>query len=339
MKLPPFLAEIGLLVLVWRAIRRQYGDAAAAWACSAFWVNPSMMLAGPILGYLDPLMALPALWSIVAAASGSSFAAGALLAVAYLTKAQAVFVIPVVAVTSWTAGRARSVALMASGAAIVSALVLAPFVAAGAWRNVLQGVGSLLRHDMLSADAANLWWIVTYVMRAVYAVHDLGVWGAWTMTVRILGISRIVELGYPNPRPLATAAVVMASVWALWRVRHERGLTVLAASAAFIVHAYFVLGVQVHENHLYLAVPLLAVAAAVHRSLRPVFFGVSAVFALNLFLFFGLGRDVPLPPRHLTILDTTVLVAVANCALVIVHARRLAGLESPVLQPAQPAAP
>jgi len=326
MKVPPLLAEIGLVLLIWEVVRRRYGDAAARWACAAFWINPAMILAGPILGYLDPLMALPAVGSIVAAAAGSSAAAGALLAAACLTKAQAVFIAPVVVLASWKAGRARSVAAAASGAAIVSALAMMPFVAAGAWRNMVQGVGSLLRHDMLSADAANVWWVVTYVMRAAYAVHDLGVWGAWTMTVRILGISRIVELGYPNPRPLATVAVVAASLWALWRVRHERGLAALLASAAFIVHAYFVLGVQVHENHLYLAVPLLGIAAAVERPLRPVFFGVSAVLALNLFLFFGLGRDFPLPPRNLTIVDTTVLVAVANCALLVVHARNLAGV-------------
>jgi len=333
MKLPPLLAEIGLAVLLWLVLRRRYGDGPAAWAFTAFWVNPSMILAGPVLGYLDPLMALPAVGSIVAAASGFSFAAGALLAVACLTKAQAVFIAPVVVLAGWTAARARNLGGTASGAAVVAGLALAPFVHAGAWRNLVQGVGSLLRHDMLSADAANVWWIVTYVMRAAYAVHDLGAWGAWTMTVRILGISRVIALGYPNPRPLATAAVLAASLWALWRIRRAGDLTALLACAAFIVHAYFVLGVQVHENHLYLAVPLLAAAAAVQQRLRPVFFAVTGVFALNLFLFFGLGRDFPLPPRNVTIVDTTVLVAIVNCFLLIVHARRLtevgAGHEAP----------
>jgi hypothetical protein len=237
-----------------------------------------------------------------------------------------VFITPVVALAAWMAGRARHLGGTALGAAFVAGLTIAPFVRAGAWANLVQGIGSLLRHDMVSADAANLWWIVTYVMRAAYAVHDLGAWGAWTMTVRILGISRVVALGYPNPRPLATAAVLGTALWALWRIRRDRELTTRLACAAFIVQSYFVLGVQVHENHLYLAVPLLATAAAVEPRLRPVFFGISAVFALNLFLFFGLGRDFPLPPRNVTILDTTVLVAVANCALLVVHARRLAGL-------------
>ena len=339
MKLLPLVAEIALALLLWRMVRQRYGEPAGAWTFIAFWANPAMILAGPGLGYLDPLMALPAVGAIGAAAFGWPLAAGALAAVACLTKAQAIFIGPVVMLAVWNAGdgaqksghherrpphgRARGLPGAMIGAAGVSALALAPFALAGAWRNLVQGVGSLLRHDMLSADAANLWWVVTYVMRAAYAVPDLGAWGAWTMTVRILGISRLVALGYTNPRPWATAAVVAAAVWALWRARKSRELSLMLACAAFIVHAYFVLGVQVHENHLYLAVPLLAGAAAIHPRLRPVFYGVSAVFALNLLLFFGIGRGFPLPRRNFTVIDATVLLALANCALLLLHERQL----------------
>lgn len=329
MKLPSFIAEIGLAVLLWRLIRRRFGETPATWTLIAFWANPAMILAGPVLGYLDPLMALPAVAAIACATVGWSFAAGALFAIACLTKAQAVFIAPVVALAVWNCASGRRIAsavMSAAGAATVSAFTLAPFALVGAWRNVVQGVGSLLRHDMLSADAANLWWVVTYVMRAAYATHDLGAWAAWTMTVRILGISRVIALGYANPRPWATAAVVAAAAWALWRVRQSRALPVMLACAAFVVHAYFVLGVQVHENHLYLAVPLLAAAAAIHRQLRPVFYGASAVFALNLFLFFGIGRGFPLPSRNFTVIDATVLVAAANCVLLLIHARRLVAI-------------
>jgi hypothetical protein len=324
-KLPALFAEIGLAFVLWRVIGGRYGIPAGRWACAAYWGNPAMILAGPVLGYLDPLMALPAVSAIMAAAGGHPALAGALVAVACLTKAQAVFVAPVVALALWNAGRDRRTPRAAIGlaaAAVVSFLILMPYIVVGAWRNLLQGVGSLLRHDMLSADAANVWWLYTYVMRAIYAVGDLGVWGAWTMRLRILGISTIVKLGYPNPRLGATLAVLAAAAWALWRARRSSGTAVTLACAAFIVHAYFVLGVQVHENHLYLAVPLLAAAAAARPGLRPVLLGVSIVFALNLYLFFGLGRGLPLPPRNLTIVDSTVLVALANCALLVWHAKR-----------------
>jgi hypothetical protein len=191
----------------------------------------------------------------------------------------------------------------------------------GAGRNVAQGVSSLLRHDMLSAYAANLWWVVTYFMRASYAVADMGVWAAWTMPMRILGMSTIVRLGYPDPRPFATSAVVLAALWALWQARRSRDLSLFCALGAFIIHAYFVLGVAVHENHLYLALPLLAMAASARDRLRPIHIAVSAVIALNLFLFFGFGRGIPLPPRTFTIIDATVLLAAANCVIFVWHAR------------------
>ena len=139
------------------------------------------------------------------------------------------------------------------------------------------------------------------------------------MKLRILGVSTLVSLGYPNPRPLATLAVIVATGWALWRVRRSRDLSLLAASAALIVHAYFVLGIAVHENHLYLALPLLALAAAARPQLRPIHIAISAVVTLNLFLFFGLGRGIPLPPRNFTLIDATVILAAVNCALFVSH--------------------
>ncbi len=324
-KLPGLLAEAALAALLWSVVRRRYGAPAGRWAAAAYWANPAMILAGAVLGYLDPLMALPAVAALVAVAL--PLVAGGLAAIACLTKAQAVLVVPAVAIGVWNAssfGRRGRSLLAAGSATVVSAAIVLPFVAAGAWRNLVQGVGSLLRHDMLSGNAANAWWIVTYLLRAVYAVHDLGAWGAWTMTVRILAVSRFVAIGYPNPRPLAMAAVAATAAWTLGRVRQAVRMPPLAAAAAVIVHAYFVLGLQVHENHLYLAVPLLAAAAAVQPDLRPVLIAVSSVFALNLYLFAGFGRDFPLPPRNVTLIDETVLLAVANCAVFVWHARRFA---------------
>jgi hypothetical protein len=325
MKLPGVLAECGLAFLLWRAVRRRYGGGAGRWAAAAYWANPAMILAGPTLGYLDPLMAWPAVGALVAAAAGAPVAAGALAVVACLTKVQAIFILPVAALALWNSSSDRRLsrgATAAASGAVVALAALGPYVAAGAWRNLVQGVGSLLRHDMLSADAANAWWLVTYFLRASYAVVDLGVWGAWTMRLRILAISRVVALGYPNPRPVSMAAVGLVMLWSLWRARRSADLALMLACAAVIVHAYFVLGVQVHENHLYLAVPLLAGAAASRPQLRPVLLSTSIVFALNLYLAVGLGRGFPLPPRNLTIIDSTVLLAAANCGLLVWHARR-----------------
>jgi hypothetical protein len=323
-KLPGLLSESALTWCLYAFARRRYGIPAARWAALAYWANPASVLNGAVLGYLDPLTALPAMASIGMATLGPAMVAGALLALACLTKAQAVFLVPVVVLAAWNSSKTKPVwaaARTVVAAAIVALVVVLPYLFIGAGRNVAQGVSSLLRHDMLSAYAANLWWVVTYFMRASYAVADMGAWAAWTMPMRILGMSTIVRLGYPDPRPFATAAVAVVALWALWQARQSRDLSLFCALGAFIVHAYFVLGVAVHENHLYLAVPLLALAASARQRLRQIHLTLSVVIALNLFLFFGLGRAVPLPPRTFTIIDATVLLAAVNCAVFVWHAR------------------
>jgi hypothetical protein len=323
-KLPGFIADLGLAWLLYRLALRRDTAASARWASAAYWANPAAILNGSVLGYLDPLMALPAIGSVAAAAMGTPMLAGGLIAIACLTKAQAIFLVPIVALAVWNSSPtmpALAAARTVLAAAIAAVAILLPYLWIGAGPNVWQGVSSLLRHDMLSADAANLWWVFTFFMRAWYAVADMGAWAAWTMPMKILGISTIVRLGYPDPRPLATTAVALAALWALSRARHSRDLSLFCALGAFVVHAYFVLGVAVHENHLYLAVPLLALAAGARPRLRPVHIAVSAVIALNLLLFFGLGRGIPLPPRTFTIIDSTVLLAAANCALLVWHGR------------------
>ncbi len=202
-----------------------------------------------------------------------------------------------------------------------------PFILRGALPNLAQGVGSLLRHDMLSATAANVWWVITWLLRASYAVADLGAWTAWTMPVRILGVRRFMELGYPNPRPIGAALVLGAAAWAFYRARLAlaRGgspVFVLAAGA-FALHAYFMLAVQVHENHLFLALPLLAAVAAVDPRYRAVAGATSAVMVLNLLLFYGIGRDLRPLPRTATIIDATALLAIVHVVVFIWHGRVL----------------
>ena len=317
-KLVTLLLDACTCAFVWALARRFAGDAFAGAAAIGYWLNPATLLDGAVLGYLDPWMTAPALAALLAADAGLALVAGAALAAAILVKAQAVFVAPVAALLLWHAADRpwRSTAVGLGGFSGVAMAALAPFALRGAMPNVVQGVSSLLHHDMLSGTAANFWWVVTWLLRAAYAVKDLGRWAAWTMTVRILGISRVVALGYPNPRPFAIGAVVLAGLWALYRanaaVRRGASPAVIVAAGAFLVHAYFVLGVQVHENHLFLAIPLLAVSAAALPQLRGMLAAVSGIAAANLFLFYGIGRGFPLPPRHITVIDATVVLAALN---------------------------
>ena len=331
-KAPAAIADAGLAALLFVVVRRRLGDAAAQWATTAYWLNPGVILNGVVLGYLDPQYALPAVASLIAARGGAFTTAGVLAAAAVLTKPQAIVTLPALVlvlpgdVSQTFRNRALPVALLrlGAGALVATGVIVAPVVASGALSNMMQALGRLASHDMLSGNACNLWWIVGYLVRVQYTVSDYGFWGAIVRPTQILQISRFMEVGFPNPRPIGVVLVAIAVVWALWTARRAKDLWLIAAVAAFTTHAYATLSAQVHENHLYAALPLLALAAAGRPAFRPVLVVVSAIFALNLNLFYGFGEDVGYAlPRGITIVDATVVLAVINCVALVWHARVL----------------
>jgi hypothetical protein len=210
----------------------------------------------------------------------------------------------------------------AAGALGGAALVVAPFVVAGAWWNMLAMVSGQVTHDSLSNEALNLWWIVGNVMLAGYTwMRGANVWDAVTFRATELEYSRATEHGFPHLRLIAALLALAAILWAVWTARRVRDVPLVAALAAFCVHAYATVGPQVHENHLFAAVPLLAVAAAGRRAFVPIFVAVSTLFALNIaFWGIGIGAMWLALPRRLTVVDTTLLVAAASCAVLAWHA-------------------
>ena len=322
-----FDAALGLLIYL--GLRR-YSGAVARWATLAYWLNPSMVLASNMLGYLDVLAMLPALGAVLAAAGGWPVLSGALIAAATLTKPQCVLLIPalLLAVVNRRDARYRLTegTAFAGGGLLASAVLVGPVVAAGNLSTLTLAMSRFAHHDMLSGNATNLWWIIGYVLRVRYSL-DMGTWNAITMEPRILAISRVVELGYPNPRVVGTLIAIAAMLWALWAARRVRDRFLLSALGAFLIHAYATLAAQVHENHLFAAIPLLAVAAARYRRHRPLLWVLTAIFALNLNLFYGISesewRGAYMVPRSSSVLDLTVWLSLANCAALVWHARLL----------------
>jgi hypothetical protein len=330
-KAPAAIADAGFAVLLFVVVRRRIGETAARWATIAYWLNPGVIINGAVLGYLDPQYLVPAAGSLIAATEGWFATAGALGAAAVLTKPQAIVALPPVVLVLPRAGRffgpggvMGATLRMTAGTLVAIVVIVAPVLSAGGGPNMVQALGRLASHDMLSGNACNLWWIVGYLVRVQYTVSDYGLWGAIVRPTQILQISRFMEVGYPNPRPIGAVLVAIAVLWALWTARRTKDLWMIAAVGAFTTHAYATLAAQVHENHLYAAPPLLALAAAGRPAFRPVFFAVSAIFALNLNLFYGFGEDVGFAlPRGITLIDATVVLAVINCVTLVWHARVL----------------
>ena len=166
---------------------------------------------------------------------------------------------------------------------------------------------------------------VLFAMAVPNLLAPLGGWLADRIRRRPLMITTLVELGYPNPRGFASALVVAAVGWGLWKGRRSARLGDLAVLGGWSVFAYFMCAMAVHENHGYLLAPMLALAAV----LRPGWGGLAAwlavTMALTLNAFYGLGDGVGWAvPRRAVLPDVTVWLSVAHVALFAAYARRLA---------------
>lgn len=314
-KLPVFLANVGLTWLLYSTVRRETGaERPAQWAALAYWLNPATMFGAEMLGYVDPLLTLPAIAGLVLAWRGQRWWGGLLVGVAVATKPQAVLIGPAFALLLWQTG--GFIALVQSGLAFIATLtaIVLPFALRGAMSNMLLAFGSFYeRRDTMSAYAANIGWLINWGLRSWFGVPELG-WRAFLQVVpRPLAISRFQELGYPNPRPIGTAVVAIVVGGGLWMLRQARELSSFAALAAFTVHAFFVLNVGMHESHQLFEIPLLVLAAALRRELRLLALVMSAIVTLNINFYYGisLGWGWAIP-RQLTIVDISVVLAFAN---------------------------
>ena len=112
--------------------------------------------------------------ALISAWNEQPVTAGVLTALAVLTKAQAIFVVPAIAVT--LAARnpgARALAAAAAGAIATSALVLLPFVIRGAGRNLVQAVSRLA--PLSQAAALGAWCAYAYAMLARRSTRTTGI--------------------------------------------------------------------------------------------------------------------------------------------------------------------
>lgn len=340
LKLPGLAAGVFLTwVLCWFVSIRTGSAETGRWAALAFWLNPAAVLNAEVLGYLDPLMMLPAVGAFALLSSGWPLAAGAACAAALLTKPQAILIVPAFLLAVTHRGSWREASRVVGGAAAVTTVVLLPYASAGALPNMWLAFGSwYARRDILSGNAANIWWVANYLCRAWNRLGDLGFPQAYLIPVaRVMAVSTFMEMGLPNPRPFATAAIVAVCLWAGWWVRHRRDVTAHLGLAAFTVHAFFVLGVGVHEHHQMLSVPLLACLAGLDARYRRLFGAVSLIVAFNMNLFYGFGRGWGLAvPRMLTPIDLTVLVSFANIAALVWHGSVLRASTLTSRAPAEP---
>jgi hypothetical protein len=324
-KLPVLLCELVTALLLFRVARKLGGSRTGLVAAGSYWLNPTVILAGSALAYLDALYGLALVAGGIALLRDRHAGLWTGWAAALAIKLQPLLMLPAMLAISVRRGLPRLLGYM-----VISGLVLVvvalPFVLSGHLLAMLAGSAGSSHQPYVSAFQFNLWWLWSYLYKVA---HDTGAWGVttdflWEYDVEHAGFGSLYAWGLVL-FGLFTLFLVVSWLW-----RHRRD----APGAAVGIEGVVLLALQlyggtmlltrIHENHLFGVIPLLALAAG-HamatqsnkaRVLWFLYSAVSLVVGVNLLIFYGLGNGIPNPlPRTWFGLDGSVVFTALNILL------------------------
>ncbi len=264
MRTPASVADIGLALLAGHALRDRPRWAIVA--AIAIVLHPAVLQISGWWGQYESIYLLSALAAVVLAINGHDKPAAALVAVALMTKPQALpFVLPFAA-WFWARGGLRGV-LVAGAVGLATIVVLwLPFLAADGPRRYLQNLAYYQQEifPFMSLRAWNLWWIVQEWLAPGRFVHD---------QTALIGPLTARYIGYG-------LTFGMSLLIALRVARDPRPRTlILGLAAATLVSFSFL--TSMHERYVYGAVIFLLLLVP-ERRFRWLSLALGVVFVLNL---------------------------------------------------------
>jgi hypothetical protein len=324
LNLPPVLFALASTLALWFFARKERAPRALA-ATAALWLNPALILTSPVLGLQDPIFAFLGLLALMFAFRRQWTLSALFLALSCLTKPQGIFLVPVLTAAAWAEGSWRSLARYTARCLLFFLLPLLPYILSG---RILAPAAAIFRGSIfpaLSAQTANVWWLVGPFVRAL-ASHD---WSALRGELGMVPQGEFAALAGFSPAWISLLALTVFTVANLYfMIRQLRAGNPYAFfwGGALQVYGYTMLALFVHENHLYAfcvyTAPLLALS---DQKLVRLYWAVSVIFGLNLLLFDGVGQGLSAWLPGLRILpgfDLSIPLALANLAVFLNVIRR-----------------
>jgi Gpi18-like mannosyltransferase len=257
------VARVGL----WGTARSEVGWGRLA--AMLYWWNPAVLFGSAYWGQLDSMHAFFAIGAVAAMGADRMGLSGASLAAAGLSKPLAAPLVPLLALGAWL--RRGATGFFAAGVSglAVAILVFAPFWLTGRLLPVLERVvGDVEAMSYTSVNAHNFWWWMG-------AWQDAGQPWIGPFTARDIGIGVFLLL--------YLAILLRIRGW----LRHAAGADYRAGLfvvSAGVMASFFFFSTHMHENHLFLALPLLLAVAGRNRQLAALAGLCTVAIFLNEFL-------------------------------------------------------
>jgi hypothetical protein len=166
--------------------------------------------------------------------------------------------------------------------------ILSPFILTGTLPAYFQAQAQASVHTLMSAQNPNLPWLISLVIRiSERGIFDEESFSALPYHIDNQALRQRIYLLFATLTILAVLVVLIS-----WSRKYGRENISALYAGALAISAYNLLSFGVHENHVFMLVPILFAISSNSRMKR-IYFICTSALGLNLLATGGLGLSVP----------------------------------------------
>ena len=247
-------------------------------------LTPTVFLISPILGYQDSIMSFFILGALLATEKEKYFLAGIAASLAVFSKQLAVMPMFGLGLLLLLTIQWRIIANALVGFVITSVLILSPFIATGTLMAYFHAQALASVHTMMSAQNPNFPWLISLVARiGSNGIFSADSYSALPYQIENQHLRQIIYLSFA----LLTILIILSYFFFWTRKIGVNRISPLYVGAISI-SAYNLFSFGVHENHVFMLLPVLFAVTYTQKS-RLVYLAVGSALGLNLLSTGGLG--------------------------------------------------
>jgi Gpi18-like mannosyltransferase len=294
-KLAPNLFDLGTAVLIYVFVRKQASFKLALAATALYAFNPALIYNAAVWGQFDAIYTFFLILSLMLALKSKPELSAATLAIALLTKPQAIALAPLIAFLIYKKSGLKRMLVSVLAFALTIFLIILPFDWKGQPLTSLSQIyfGGFGQYSVTSVNAFNLWGLYgLWVSDANFFILGWALFGAFTVFVLYVLHKRFNVSG-----------------------------DYLAIFAAFMLFfAFFMLPTRIHERYLFPAISVLALMFPFIKKARPLYVALTATLFINeAYVLYWLNASYPNAAPNLTG-DPIVLAVSAINLLMLIYA-------------------
>jgi hypothetical protein len=239
---------------------------------------PAVILVSPILGYQDTIFSFFVLLTVFYISKSKYFLAGIFTALSIWSKQLALMPIAGLLIVFFFQTPKLMVLRFVLAFSGMSALVLSPFILTRHFISYLESQALTSVHTMLSAQASNYPWLISFAIRMF--TEDQ------TRLLNLNGNGLRIEREALRQICYVGSGVVTISIFIAWLIIWSKRIQFRnidpGFAAALLAATYNLFNFGVHENHVYMLLPLLYALSRDER-MKWAFYLASTSLALQLF--------------------------------------------------------